>query len=229
MKFLLSVAKFLWTLVAAVIVLVGVVAILAGELGNGVTYLITGAVLFFLNKWFWNRVQVRASGGASSEIQHRGSSEEELAQLYDDCLNGNIPVIADPPILLKSRETAHFACPVEVKELKTETTSFRGYAGTRIKIGKVPIYLGGSAPKKSSREVMTPIGNAAFVVTDKRIVLSGTKTNYSIRLNQITNLELFRDAVQIMNEGRYGGRYYMMEDSRKAAIIIQGLIAQTSD
>lgn len=229
MKYLMSIAKFLWLFIAVVFILVGVARILSGELSIGLTYVISGAITFVFIKWLWNRVQQRASGRTSTHTQYLGTTDEELSQIYDDCMAGKIPVISSPPITLKTQETAHYACPVEVRELKTETTAYRGYVGTKIKIGKVPIYLGGSAPNRGSKEVLTPIGPGTFVVTDRRIVLSGTKINYSIKLNQITNVEIFRDAIQIMNEGRYGGRYYIMNDSMKAATIIQALISNSSN
>ena len=113
---------------------------------------------------------------------------------------------------------------MEVRQLKTQTTTYRGYTGTRVKIGDLPIYLGGSVPQKVSREVLATVGTGNFVITNKRIVLSGTKVNYGVRLDQINDLELFSGAIQIMNEGRYGGRFYMTDDPGRAAAIIHALI-----
>lgn len=162
--------------------------------------------------------------GKKSDDGSQAARDEQLACLYEACSTGNLPIIADPPVILKRGEAAHFVSPVSVIEQKTETTTYRAYAGTRLKIGSLPIYLGGSAPKKVSNEALTPMGDGWLVITNRRIVVSGTKVNYSTQLDKITNWKLFTDAIQIMWEGRYGGRFYKMSDPRVPALILQALI-----
>jgi hypothetical protein len=154
----------------------------------------------------------------------QAARDEQIACLYEACSAGNLPIISDPPVILKRGETAHFVSPVSVIEQKTETTTYRAYTGTRLKIGSLPIYLGGSAPKKVSQEALTPMGDGWLVITNRRIVVSGTKINYSTSLDKITNWKLFTDAIQIMWEGRYGGRFYKVNDPRVPALILQALI-----
>jgi hypothetical protein len=167
---------------------------------------------------------VRRVTGGESDDTLQGARNERLACLHEACSNGRLPVIADAPIILKRGETAHFVSRVSVVELKTETTTYRGYVGTRFKIGSLPIYLGGSAPSKVSNEVLTPVGEGHLIVTNRRVVLSGTKINYSTRLDQITNWKTFKDAIQILWEGKYGGRFYKMDDPRIPALILQTLL-----
>jgi hypothetical protein len=167
---------------------------------------------------------VKRALGKESDDGSQAAKDERLACLYEACSNGNLPTISDPPVILKRGESAHFVSPVSVIEQKTEVTTYRAYAGTRLKIGSLPIYLGGSAPKKVSNEALTPMGQGHFTITNKRIVLSGTKINYSIPLDKITNWKLFKDAIQILWEGKYGGRFYKMDDPRPAALILQTLI-----
>ncbi|MBI5251573.1 MAG: hypothetical protein HY912_18945, partial [Desulfomonile tiedjei] len=162
--------------------------------------------------------------GKKSNDGSQAVRDEQLARLHEICSTGNLPFITDPPIILKRGETAHFVSSVSVIEQKTETTTYRAYAGTRLKIGSLPIYLGGSAPKKVSNEALTPMGQGHLTITNKRIVLSGTKINYSTPLDKITNWKLFKDAIQILWEGKYGGRFYKMDDPRPAALILQTLI-----
>ncbi|MGA2225706.1 MAG: hypothetical protein ABSH41_14820 [Syntrophobacteraceae bacterium] len=156
--------------------------------------------------------------GRESNDGSQFAKDEEVARLYEACSCGRLPIIADPPIVLKRGETAHFVAQVSVIEQKTETTTFRAYGGTRFKVGTLPIYLGGSAPNKVSKEVLTPIGEGHFIITNNRVVLSGTKTNYSTSLDKITNWELFTDALQIMWEGKFGGVGFQSEWSERARI-----------
>lgn len=167
---------------------------------------------------------VKRALGKESDDGSQAVRDEQLACLYEACSNGTLAIINDPPVILKRGETAHFVSPVSVIEQKTETTTYRAYAGTRLKIGSLPIYLGGSAPKKVSNEALTPMGDGWLVITNRRIVVSGTKVNYSTSLDKITNWKLFTDAIQIMWEGRYGGRFYRVNDPRVPALILQTLI-----
>jgi hypothetical protein len=172
---------------------------------------------FFGN--LFNRALGKESGDGS-----QAARDEHLARLHESCSNGILPVVADTPIILKRGETAHFVSPVTVIQQKTETTTYRAYAGTRLKIGGLPVYLGGGAPKKVSNEALTPVGQGHLTITNRRVALSGTKINYSVSLDKITHWELFKDAIQILWEGKYGGRFYKLDDPRPAALILQTLI-----
>ena len=139
--------------------------------------------------------------GKKSNDGSQAVRDEQLTRLYEACATGSLPIITNPPIILKRGETAHFVCSVSVIEQKTEVTTYRAYAGTRLKIGSLPIYLGGSAPKKVPNEALTPMGDGSLVITNKRVILSGTKINYSTLLDKITQLNCFTDAIQILWEG----------------------------
>lgn len=216
LKKLIVANKVLWPLVIGFVVFVGV---MTGETGIG-GGVVVGAIAILISGWFVHRLESRVSPTEVNPGPSTQSSDEDLARLYHECCSGEFPIIANPPVNLKTGELAHYACRVEVRQLKTETTTYRGYAGTRVSIGNIPIYLGGSLPQKVSQEVLATVGPGNLVVTNRRVVLSGTKVNYSIRLDQINDLKLFSDAIQIMNEGRYGGRFYMMDDPRRAAVIL---------
>lgn len=145
-------------------------------------------------------------------------------KVFENCCNtGNLPEISDPPIMLKKGEKAHFTSPVKVIEQKTEAKTRRYYAGTRLKLGKLPIYLGSSSPSTSYREVIRDVGEGVFVITNKRIVCIGTKINYSIPLERINDLSMFSNALQIHNEGRFGGRFYLVDRPQRAFVMINAL------
>lgn len=167
----------------------------------------------------------KALGKESSDDGSQSIKDEYLARLYEDCSAGHLPIITNPPIILKRGEAAHFVSRVSVIEQKTETMTYRAYAGTRLRIGSLPVYVGGSAPKKVSNEALVPIGEGYLLITNRRVVLSGTKINYSASLDKITHCTLMSDALQILWEGRYGGRFYKMDDPRPAALILVTLIS----
>lgn len=155
-----------------------------------------------------------------------GVAKLEEALFYQDCMAGNMPVVDDPPVNLKRREVAHWCGAVEVGAVKTVTRTHRGYAGTRVKLGKLPLYFGGSTPFKTSHKEWQDKGVGIMAITNQRVVVAGTELNYSIALDRILAVEEYTDGIQIQSEGRYGGRLYMMEDARRAYIILQALISR---
>ena len=150
----------------------------------------------------------------------------ELRVFYQECLAGRIPVLSSVSVNLKRREEAYFESEVSVVQQKTRTVTHRAYGGTRVKIGKMPIYLGGSTPVRTSHEEMVQVGQGRFILTNQRVMLVGTKINYSIPITKINDIEVFGDALQILNEGRFAGRFYFLptsDDIIRAAMIIQAL------
>ena len=140
--------------------------------------------------------------------------------------HGQLPEVPSPSIKLKANERACFESPVVVHQQKTEVQTMHVYAGTRVKGGGLPIYLGGRAPIRTSREILQKIDSGHLVVTQKRVALMGTKLNYSITLDKLMGLELFSDAVQIHAEGRYGGRFYMIDAPKRLYWILEHLIGE---
>jgi len=80
-------------------------------------------------------------------------------------LNGNPIPIENPPVIMKKGEKAYFATLAEVTEVATQSKTHRLYAGTRVKLGGLPIYVGGSTPITTSREYLKRLGEADFVIT----------------------------------------------------------------
>lgn len=159
--------------------------------------------------------------------------DEKMQNIFDDieiemfarlCYSGELPIIDANGINLKRNEHAYALMSVKVLQQKTEVQTIRGYAGSRVKIGNVPVYFGGSAPKKIEKEVIKTVGEGKLVVTNTRILLTGTKINYSIWYEKVHELDLYRDAVQINYEGRYGGRFYSVPEPRKLYIMVQSML-----
>lgn len=164
--------------------------------------------------------------GVSGQIVQGEIGALETMLFVQKCARGELPVLSRSPINLKSKETAHYRCEVMVIRQKTQVKTHRGYAGTRIKIGKVPVYLGGSSPFQTTREVAEIVGVGQMVITNKRIVCVGTKINYTIPLDSVLDVPLFEGFIQINAEGRYGGRFYQMDAPIKAKAVISALLAK---
>ncbi len=137
--------------------------------------------------------------------------------------------VVNAPIVLKKGEQALYTSDVEVLQQKTQKKTFRGYAGTRVKFGKIPVYVGGSAPHTVSQEVIVTVGTGNFTITNKRVVLAGTKINYSIMIDKINGIEQSSDGVQIFDEGSRGGRFYKVDDPMRAAIMLEVLLQKREE
>ena len=154
-----------------------------------------------------------------------------LEELYagklfaDKFLSNELSPISNPPVILKKGEQAYYVSPVEVRQQRTKTDTLSIYAGTRIKIGSFPIYFGGRIPISHIEEVLETVGTGDFIITNKRIILSGTKVSYTIPIDKILATGPYDDALQILCEGQYGGRYYTISEPVKAGMLI-GAIAQ---
>lgn len=146
-------------------------------------------------------------------------SELALARQLEQYLYEGIPTIRSS-IILKGDEVAYYASQVEVCQQRTESKTFRTYLGSRARLFKVPIYFGASMPHKISQEVIAPLGRGEFVITNKRVVLTGPKISYSIKKEKINGMQLFSDALQIFDESSRGGRFYRVDNPREAAIIL---------
>lgn len=141
-------------------------------------------------------------------------------------LNGNPIPIENPPVIMKKGEKAYFATVAEVTEVATQSKTHRLYAGTRVKLGGLPIYVGGSTPITTSREYLKSLGEADFVITNRRIIISGERLSYIISLDNLIDLEVYQDAIELRHEGRYSGRGYIMKKPGLAALVIQTLLSQ---
>ena len=137
---------------------------------------------------------------------------------------GERTTVSNVPVHLKKGEEAYFHSKVQVIRHRTRTITRREYVGTRLKIGTTPIYLGTSIPCPRDVEVRELVGEGHLVITNTRIVLAGTKVNYTIPFDKILSVKWFDDAIQIMYEGRYGGYYYMTDAAREAAALLNTLL-----
>lgn len=161
---------------------------------------------------------------AKLAAQHAEEAKQEaIKQQLELWRTHGIPEVP-VPIVLKKGELGHYTSPVEVLQEKTQTKTFRTYIGSRLMLFKIPIYFGASTPHSYSQEVIITVGQGDFTITNKRVVLTGTKINYSTKLEKINGIQLYSDAVQLFDEGRGGGRFYKIADPHHAGMILAALL-----
>ncbi|MBW1778618.1 MAG: hypothetical protein JRJ54_13645, partial [Deltaproteobacteria bacterium] len=134
------------------------------------------------------------------------------------------PILGQDQLVLKPGEILHFFSDTQVYETKIIKRTYRGYAGTRVKIGSIPIYLGGSFPHTTRNEATERLGQGRFFVTNQRIVCIGKTFNFNIMLDHIASIEEYADAIQIAGEGLSGQKLFILKDSHIANMTIGALL-----
>lgn len=115
--------------------------------------------------------------------------------------NGDIGTI-EADIFLQKNECCYSIKPVGWHEIRTITTGVR-YAGPtlRIKIMKGFYYrLGDFNTERKTQDKLVKLDDGKMYLTNKRILFSGSKKNYSIPYSRIIDFELFNDGVKIVKD-----------------------------
>ena len=163
----------------------------------------------------WNTI---AKGGFSNEKQKEVDYENWLTELS----NGNITLYKDKesPVILKRNETLTLALDnislLEPRSVRTGT-----YGGPSFRVAKgISIRMGGF--KAESHEELKNIDSGMFVITNKKIVLMGTKRTVNIDLRKIISIEPFADGVSIGTEGRQKTQYFSGINNHSLPVKIEG-------
>lgn len=149
--------------------------------------------------------------------------KEHCKEFVEQYMSGELNPIS-APVLLKKGEKAYFAETAEIFQIDKETLTHRAFAGTRINVGGLPIFLGGSTPLSQTFKVINEVGAGDFVITDKRVIVSSQQATYSVLLDNIVDLVLVEDALEIRHDGRNSGRFYKLDKPLLAATIIHTII-----
>lgn len=115
--------------------------------------------------------------------------------------NAELPTVSSD-INLTAKESCYFNRPAQWFQYKTVTKRIN-YAGPtgRIRICKGVSYRIGSARvQRITSEVIAPIDSGKLHVTDKRIVLLGTKKSSTIRLNKVVSFTPYKDGIELFKE-----------------------------
>ena len=119
-------------------------------------------------------------------------------------------------LMLKKGEVAYFDISSTLSETRAERTSQSVFAGKRQK----NIFFGGSQSRSKSHQVLTTIDKGSLILTNKRLVFDGKKTNRNIKLNKLLSVEeesnfFSSDQLEISVESRKKSMYFSVEDMSK--------------
>jgi hypothetical protein len=131
-------------------------------------------------------------------------------RLEDELKAGRLPIIPNSPILLGRAETCHFLQPsVAVLESKTVTVA-RGSAGVSVRYKIAPGFsVGGrvsaSAPVKA--EQLVTISQGTFVVTNKRLVITGFNGTLEVPFSKLIDCRDGGDCLVVALKGKTSHLY----------------------
>jgi len=120
-------------------------------------------------------------------------------------------------LMLKRGEVAYFDISSTLSETRAERRSQTLFAGKR---NKKSTFFGGSSGRSKSVQILTTIDSGSLILTNKRLVFDGGKTNRNTRLNKIMSVDivdnwLFSDQLEISTEGRQKSMYFSVPDTYK--------------
>lgn len=145
-------------------------------------------------------------------------------EIYRVEVKGELPAtLLNAPFLTEPGESVYFQMPTTWAQLRVQR---KGYAGTSVSIptGIRGIRFRFGDVRPITTEKLTPLATGTLFVTNRRLFFDGDKRNTSTKLGRITDLELFRDALEVdKSTGR--SDVYLMDALRARFIsgIVRGL------
>lgn len=85
-------------------------------------------------------------------------------------------------------------------QFETKAKSYRLYAGTRVKLGKIPIYFGGSQPFYYDDTVAT--GSGDLYLSNHRIIFLSDKRSSTVTLKDVLGIDASLDSITIHSSKR---------------------------
>lgn len=85
-------------------------------------------------------------------------------------------------------------------QFETKTKSYRLGAATRVKVGKLPLYLGGS--KNFSYEDLVPVADGDLYLSNRRIIFLSSKRSTTIILKDILGIDADTGSITIHSSKR---------------------------
>jgi hypothetical protein len=126
----------------------------------------------------------------------------ERFRLFGQIEAGELPTVT-PAILLQRAEACHFvANNIVHKEMRTITkrVNYSGVSAS-IKIMKGVRYrIGSIAPQRVTLDVLTVVDSGSLHLTNKRILVQGTRKNTSVSLTKVIHFTVYTDGLQIQKE-----------------------------
>lgn len=164
-----------------------------GTLGSGTAVIgVLGAFLFFSGVYLFYRGQ------------HPKGPKVKKQKLDP---NQPFPVVENPNIILRPRETCHIMEPIQIGRPKNVVTGYSGgYSGVSVRVTKgVSVRTGGNKGQPI-RETIYEKYSGTFYVTSQRIIVNAQKLGFEKPITNLSSFELYSDGLNLM----FGNSSYLI-------------------
>jgi hypothetical protein len=127
-----------------------------------------------------------------------GQTAEACSYIADVNRTRSYPTVLMQSVSVQKGEFGLLSETSSLIEIKTKRYNLG--AGTRLKLGKLPIYLGGS--KQYSYEDRVPAGDGDLHLTNKRIIFMSPNRSAAIAFKDIVGFDASLDSITIHNGKR---------------------------
>lgn len=121
-------------------------------------------------------------------------------------------------IILKTKESAFYSSYTSLYETRAVRHYTAGHTGLRVAKG---VYIGGTKGRSVSSDEWHQIDTGQLIVTNKRIVFDGEKTNRVIPLNKVISINSGADNIEVSAENRQKSLVFNASNPVILATIIQ--------
>ena len=155
-------------------------------------------------KWLKRRME-QVEQRKEAEEAAKQQRLEDLRLVLEGIRDGECPIkiAADTPIILKKGEQVRLCLPsVDFMEAR----AVRHYSGGGVRIAKGVTIGGGTS---QSTDELKKIDVGALVLTDRRLVFSGSKRTVNVQLGKIISVSAYTNGVAINRERKQKTEYYL--------------------
>jgi hypothetical protein len=146
----------------------------------------------------WERI---SQGGISNKEQDEIDKISLLEQIHDGEVN--LQMVSEVPIILKKNEIPYVMVPsVEFHEDRM----VRHRAGGAVRVMK-GVYLGGSRSESHPERRLIDTGN--MILTNKRLVFSGSRKGIDIDLRKILSIEPYSDGIAVNRSNKKNTEWFI--------------------
>ena len=164
-----------------------------------------------------------ASPTPSPAVAHVVTLEQDQELLMAALREGKISAMeqpADLPVLLKKGERV-FLVLADIVLQESRSVSTGVYGGPSLRIAKgVSLRLGGF--RAQSHEELKAIDQGVVVLTNKRLIFSGSLRSVDVTLSRLTSVEPYRDAIAIGRVGKQKTEYFVGLDEHTYSFTVDG-------
>lgn len=154
-----------------------------------------------------------------NEISEIESSISRI-QIINRIQTGTLPSINPTGLILQKGEIAHWE---EAANYLEEKVVKRGYVGgsqgVSFRLMKGVTYrVGASKGNLVSETAVVPTSTGKLVITDRRVVFSGDKKSFNIKLDSVLNLDMYSDGLNI-TDGKGAPRIFQFVNKLNTDIV----------